>query len=185
MFTLRSLAVRCAAPLRAPRFGGSARASSTETALEIAEVVSAPRQSTLPMVREIERDALGRAYGTGRRKTSSARVWVFPGTGVVTINGKNLIEYFVRGSLVDEVVKPFAATATACSFDVKATVKGGGLSGQAGAIRHGVARALQAYDPAHRPALKAAGLMTRDSREVERKKPGRKKARKAFQWVKR
>ena len=136
-------------------------------------------------VREISRDALGRAYGTGRRKTSSARVWVSPGTGNVTINGKNLLEYFVRRALVDEVAAPFSVTKTACQFDVKATVKGGGLSGQAGAIRHGIARALQNYDPAHRPALKAAGFITRDPRMVERKKPGRKKARKAFQWVKR
>ena len=136
-------------------------------------------------MRVITRDTLGRAYGTGRRKTSSARVWVFPGDGTVTINGKNLIEYFVRKSLVDEIVKPFGVTRTACDFDVKATVKGGGLSGQAGAIRHGIARALQNYDPAHRPALKKAGFITRDPRMVERKKPGRKKARKAFQWVKR
>ena len=149
-------------------------------------VPAAPSSSSSEApVRVITRDALGRAYGTGRRKTSSARVWVFPGDGTVTINGKNLIEYFVRKSLVDEIVKPFGVTRTACDFDVKATVKGGGLSGQAGAIRHGIARALQNYDPAHRPALKKAGFITRDPRMVERKKPGRKKARKAFQWVKR
>ena len=147
---------------------------------------STPEANThVPTVRVIARDDLGRAYGTGRRKTSSARVWVLPGDGTVTINGKNLLDYFARRTHVDEVVAPFAVTRTACAFDVKATVKGGGLSGQAGAVRHGIARALQNYDPAYRPALKSAGFITRDPRMVERKKPGRKKARKAFQWVKR
>ena len=103
----------------------------------------------------------------------------------MVVNGRSLIDYFKRATHADEVVKPFGATRTAGRFDVKATVKGGGLSGQAGAVRHGAARALQNYDPALRTALKRAGLLTRDSRMVERKKPGRKKARKAFQWVKR
>ena len=137
------------------------------------------------VAREAARDDLGRAYATGRRKSSSARVWVFPGDGRVRVNGRNMVEYFKRATHVDEVIKPFLATKTACAFDVRATVAGGGLSGQAGAIRLGGARALQVYDPNHRPALKAAGLLTRDARVVERKKPGRKKARKAFQGVKR
>lgn len=146
---------------------------------------AAPAAAPQPPAREAVRDELGRAYATGRRKSSSARVWVFPGDGRVRVNGRNMVEYFKRATHVDEVIKPFLATKTACAFDVRATVAGGGLSGQAGAIRLGVARALQVYDPNHRPALKAAGLLTRDARVVERKKPGRKKARKAFQWVKR
>jgi len=140
---------------------------------------------TPPLPREKQVDDLGRAYATGRRKTSSARVWLFPGSGRVTVNGKPLIEKFNRLLYYEDIVAPFVVTHTACDFDVWCTVKGGGTSGQAGAIRHGVARALQNFDPAYRPALKAAGYLTRDPRMVEPKKPGRKKARKLKQWVKR
>ena len=98
-------------------------------------------------MREAIHDALGRAYATGRRKCSSARVWVFPGDGRVSVNGVSLVEYFRRASHVDEICQPFLTTSTSCEFDVKCTVKGGGLSGQAGAVRLGVARALQVYDP--------------------------------------
>mmetsp|Transcript_18045 Transcript_18045/g.53646 ORF Transcript_18045/g.53646 Transcript_18045/m.53646 type:complete len:182 (+) Transcript_18045:139-684(+) len=181
MFALRS-SLRTAA--RAWRPSSRAWLSSEAAAVE-PDAPPVAAAAPPPPAYEITRDALGRAYGTGRRKNASARVWVFPGDGTVTVNGKSLVEYFTRATHVDEIVKPFVATRTAATFDVKATVTGGGLSGQAGAVRHGLARALQAYDPAYRPALKAAGYLTRDSRMVERKKPGRKKARKAFQWVKR
>ncbi|KAJ1454355.1 ribosomal protein S9 [Pelagophyceae sp. CCMP2097] len=131
------------------------------------------------------RDALGRAYGTGRRKEATARVWVFPGDGKITVNRQNMHEYFQRGSLCNQVILPFMATLTQCEFDVWCTVKGGGKSGQSGAIRHGVSRALEKYDPEYRAPLKRLGYLTRDPRMVERKKPGRKKARKLKQWVKR
>ncbi|GJP35600.1 hypothetical protein CLOM_g20098 [Closterium sp. NIES-68] len=130
-------------------------------------------------------DALGRAYGTGRRKTSVARVWLRKGSGGVVVNGRPLDLYFPDLSQRAAMLEPFLETGTAGEFDVKATVKGGGISGQAGAMRHGISRALQQFDPTYRPALKSAGLLTRDSRMVERKKPGKAKARKSFQWVKR
>ena len=109
---------------------------------------AAPAAAPQPPAREAARDELGRAYATGRRKSSSARVWVFPGDGRVRVNGRNMVEYFKRATHVDEVIKPFLATKTACAFDVRATVAGGGLSGQAGAIRLGVARALLAHHDA-------------------------------------
>ncbi|CAI5500020.1 unnamed protein product [Closterium sp. Naga37s-1] len=130
-------------------------------------------------------DALGRAYGTGRRKTSVARVWLRKGSGGVVVNGQPLDLYFPDLAQRAAMLEPFVETGTAGVFDVKATVKGGGVSGQAGAMRHGISRALQQFDPTYRPALKSAGLLTRDSRMVERKKPGKAKARKSFQWVKR
>lgn len=130
-------------------------------------------------------DDLGRAYGTGRRKTSSARVWVYPGTGMVTVNSMSLIDRFRRNSHCDDIVAPFGITQTAGQFDVWCTVKGGGCSGQAGAIRLGISRALVNFNPDLRPPLRKAGYLTRDSRRVERKKPGLVKARKAPQWVKR
>jgi small subunit ribosomal protein S9 len=131
-------------------------------------------------------DAQGRSYGTGRRKASVARVWIKPGTGEFVINKTGAAEYLdQRQSWLDHMAEPFECTETDGEFDVWCTSMGGGHTGQAGAIRLGIARALQAYDPKHRPVLKAAGLLMRDSRVVERKKPGQKKARKKFQWVKR
>ena len=130
-------------------------------------------------------DAQGRAYGTGRRKAAVARVWVRPGTGKVWVNGVPLDAAFSAVARRADVLAPFAVTASLGTFDVRATVAGGGATGQAQAVRHGLARALQAWDPALRPPLKAAGLLTRDARVVERKKPGKAKARKSFQWVKR
>ena len=175
-----------AAPLAAPRRRQLSSMSKFVPARSDADAAPpTPQPQLATPVREAVHDALGRAYATGRRKCSSARVWVFPGDGRVSVNGVSLVEYFRRASHVDEICQPFLTTSTSCEFDVKCTVKGGGLSGQAGAGRLGVARALQVYDPAHRALLKRAGLLTRDAREVERKKPGRKKARKAFQWVKR
>ena len=124
-------------------------------------------------------------YGTGRRKKSVARVRIVPGTGVITINGKNIDEYFGLETLKLIVNQPFGATGTNGKFDIIATVAGGGISGQAGAIRHGLARALVKADEAYKPALKAAGLLTRDPRMKERKKYGLKAARRAPQFSKR
>ena len=135
--------------------------------------------------REPRRDEHGRAYATGKRKDAVARVWVKPGAGRVTVNGKTMDEYFARPVLQMILRQPFQITGVSGQFDVQATVKGGGLSGQAGAVRHGISEALQRYEPSHRPVLKAAGFLTRDSRVVERKKYGRRKARRSFQFSKR
>ena len=125
-------------------------------------------------------------YGTGRRKSSVARVHLFPGgTGKITINGRDIDDYFGLETLKLIVRQPFGATNTMDKFDVEATVTGGGVTGQAGAIRHGIARALLLVDETYRPALKAAGLLTRDPRMKERKKYGHKGARRARQFSKR
>jgi small subunit ribosomal protein S9 len=136
-------------------------------------------------VREPQRDALGRAYATGKRKDAVARVWVKPGSGRITVNGKELGAYFARPVLQMVVNQPFQVATVSGQFDVMATVKGGGLSGQAGAVKHGISKALNNYDPELRPALKAAGFLTRDARVVERKKYGKRKARRSFQFSKR
>lgn len=125
------------------------------------------------------------AYGTGRRKSSVARVWVKPGKGVIAINGKNIVEYFPRDVYRSLIEKPFVVTNTHGQFDVICTVKGGGTTGQAGAIVHGIARALNVISEDYRPGLKREGLLTRDSRVVERKKYGKRKARKKPQFSKR
>ena len=139
-----------------------------------------------PVVRsEPEIDSLGRSYATGRRKESTARVWVKRGTGSITVNGKKMIEYFARPVLQMQLNFVFDIAERKDQFDVIATVKGGGLSGQAGAVRHGLSRALSLFEPDLRRPLKAAGMLTRDSRVVERKKYGRAKARKSFQFSKR
>jgi small subunit ribosomal protein S9 len=135
--------------------------------------------------REPVRDSLGRSYATGKRKNAIARVWIKPGTGKVIVNGKEMAVYFARPVLQMILRQPFSVAGVAGQFDVMATVVGGGLSGQAGAVKHGVSKALQLYDPSLRPALKAAGFLTRDSRVVERKKYGKAKARKSFQFSKR
>ncbi len=124
-------------------------------------------------------------YGTGRRKKSVARVYITPGTGVITINGKDIDSYFGLETLKVIVRQPFAAVGAEGKFDVKASVHGGGLSGQAGAIRHGISRALLEEDAENRPALKKEGFLTRDSRMKERKKYGLKAARRAPQFSKR
>ena len=131
------------------------------------------------------RDALGRAYATGKRKDAVARVWVKPGSGKVIVNGKEMAVYFARPVLQMILKQPFTIANVEGQFDVYATVAGGGLSGQAGAVKHGISKALQLYEPALRGALKAAGFLTRDSRVVERKKYGKAKARKSFQFSKR
>ncbi len=126
-----------------------------------------------------------RWQAVGRRKTSVARVYLTPGTGKWDVNGRTLGDYFPRPSLVQHIQQSFTATDTLGAYDVKANVSGGGVSGQAGAMRHGIARALVKADEANRPKLRTAGLLTRDSRMVERKKPGQPGARKRFQFSKR
>ncbi|MEL6210372.1 MAG: 30S ribosomal protein S9 [Pseudomonadota bacterium] len=135
--------------------------------------------------REPQRDHLGRSYATGKRKDAVARVWIKPGSGKVTVNGKAMSEYFARPVLQMVINQPFRVANVAGQFDVMATVKGGGLSGQAGAVKHGISKALSLYDPELRSPLKAAGFLTRDSRVVERKKYGKRKARRSFQFSKR
>ncbi len=135
--------------------------------------------------REPVRDELGRSYATGKRKDAVARVWIKPGSGKVTVNGKDMDAYFARPVLQMILRQPFTVAGVEGEFDVMATVKGGGLSGQAGAVKHGISKALQLYDPSLRAPLKAAGFLTRDSRVVERKKYGKAKARKSFQFSKR
>ncbi|RVV99562.1 30S ribosomal protein S9 [Mesobaculum littorinae] len=135
--------------------------------------------------REPVRDDLGRSYATGKRKDAVARVWIKPGSGKVTVNGKEVTAYFARPVLQMILKQPFQIANVEGQFDVVATVKGGGLSGQAGAVKHGISKALQLYDPSLRSPLKAAGFLTRDSRVVERKKYGRAKARRSFQFSKR
>ena len=146
-----------------------------ETASPVAE--AAPRVAV--------RDAQGRSYATGKRKDAVARVWVKPGSGKIVVNGKDMSEYFARPVLQMILRQPFDVAGVAGQFDVLATVAGGGLSGQAGAVKHGISKALQLHEPSLRAALKAAGFLTRDSRVVERKKYGKAKARRSFQFSKR
>ena len=130
-------------------------------------------------------DAQGRAYATGKRKNAIARVWVKPGSGKIIVNGKEYAQYFARPVLQMLLLQPIVLTNRSGQFDIHATVTGGGLSGQAGAVRHGVSKALTYYEPALRAALKKGGFLTRDSRVVERKKYGKAKARRSFQFSKR
>jgi small subunit ribosomal protein S9 len=146
---------------------------------------AAPAAAPVAAPRVAVRDKLGRSYATGKRKNAIARVWIKPGSGKVTVNGKAMAEYFARPVLQMILRQPFTVANVEGQFDVVATVAGGGLSGQAGAVKHGVSKALQLYEPALRGALKAAGFLTRDSRVVERKKYGKAKARKSFQFSKR
>jgi small subunit ribosomal protein S9 len=146
---------------------------------------AAPAATPAAVVRTPVRDKQGRAYATGKRKNAIARVWIKPGSGKVVVNGKTMAEYFARPVLQMILRQPFTVANVEGQFDVMATVVGGGLSGQAGAVKHGVSKALQLYEPSLRGALKAAGFLTRDSRVVERKKYGKAKARKSFQFSKR
>jgi small subunit ribosomal protein S9 len=130
-------------------------------------------------------DAYGRAYATGRRKNAVARVWIKPGSGKVTVNGRDMATYFARQTLQMILSEPFSVAERSDQYDVVCTVSGGGLSGQAGAVRHGISRALTYFEPELRKSLKAGGFLTRDSRVVERKKYGRRKARRSFQFSKR
>ena len=138
-----------------------------------------------PITAEPKIDEQGRSYGTGRRKSATARVWLKPGSGNITINGKDQDEYFARPVLRMVLEQPLVEADRRTQYDVVATVKGSGLSGQAGAVRHGIARALVNFEPELRRTLKPFGFLTRDPRVVERKKYGRAKARRSFQFSKR
>ena len=161
-------------------------AEETQTLTDLADLgeATAPVEEA-PAVREPVRDAYGRAYATGKRKNAVARVWIKPGTGKVVVNGLDQETYFARPALRMVIGQPFEAANRRDQFDVQCTVSGGGLSGQAGAVRHGISKALSLYEPDLRAVLKAGGFLTRDSRVVERKKYGRRKARRSFQFSKR
>jgi small subunit ribosomal protein S9 len=151
-----------------------------------AELKKAPTAPAMAAaVREKEVDSKGRAYATGRRKNAVARVWVMPGTGKITVNGRDQTIYFARPTQRMMIQQPFDVSQRNDQFDVVATVSGGGLSGQAGAVRHGISQALSKFEPGLRGALKSNGFLTRDSRVVERKKYGRAGARRRFQFSKR
>lgn len=159
-----------------------------ETARSFADL--ARLRPAQPEPAEVERqepklDALGRAYATGRRKSAVARVWLKPGSGQFIVNGREMPRYFARPTLQMIINQAFDALGRRVQYDVLCTVKGGGLSGQAGAVRHGISRALVNFDPTLRPMLKAGGFLTRDDRVVERKKYGKRKARRSFQFSKR
>lgn len=149
---------------------------------DLKDAVTAPADQAKA---EPKRDQFGRSYATGRRKDAVARVWVKPGTGKFIVNDRTLESYFPRPVLRMMINQPFSTINAVDQWDVMCTVTGGGLSGQAGAIRHGLSRALTYFEPGLRPALKAAGFLTRDPRAVERKKYGKAKARRSFQFSKR
>ena len=164
------------------RQGAAAPAAAPASGDEAAQPVNI--QPAAPL-REQELDKQGRAYATGRRKDAVARVWVKPGSGKITINGRDQQVYFARPSLRLIINQVFGVAEREGQYDVVCTVKGGGLSGQAGAVKHGISQALTKYEPILRSPVKAAGFLTRDSRTVERKKYGRAKARRSFQFSKR
>jgi small subunit ribosomal protein S9 len=149
----------------------------------LAELQSAPQAA--PVVREPKKDAQGRSYATGKRKNAVARVWIKPGSGKIIVNDRVVEVYFARPVLRMLINQPFQVADRVAQFDVVATVAGGGLSGQAGAVRHGISKALTYFEPGLRTPLKAGGFLTRDSRVVERKKYGKAKARRSFQFSKR
>ncbi len=149
------------------------------------ETVSKTEVSNDAPKHERKVDDFGRSYATGKRKNAIARVWIKPGTGKIIVNGREIETFFARPVLRMVINQPFGITERENQFDVNCLVVGGGLSGQAGAVKHGISKALTYFEPALRPVLKKAGFLTRDSRVVERKKPGQKKARKKFQFSKR
>jgi len=166
---------------------GDAAGAAAAADLGEGDAPAAPKAppSTPAVLREKQVDAQGRAYATGRRKDAVARVWLKPGTGKIVVNGRDQEVYFARPTLRLVINQVFDVAERAGQYDIVATVKGGGLSGQAGAVRHGIATALSKFEPALRSAVKAAGFLTRDPRVVERKKYGRAKARRSFQFSKR
>ncbi len=164
--------------------GIKAAVKEAAVAAPAAETPVAAAQNEAPK-HERKVDAQGRAYATGRRKDAVARVWIKPGKGKITVNGRDVSVYFARPVLQMVVNQPFAVADRAGQFDVECLVDGGGLSGQAGAVKHGISRALTYFEPDLRKPLKLAKFLTRDPRAVERKKPGRPKARKRFQFSKR
>lgn len=153
--------------------------------LESLQDIKSASNSTEVKVRKANRDKFGRSYATGKRKDAVARVWIKPGKGNITINDKSIDQYFARPVLKMIISQPFEVSNRVNEFDVICTVKGGGLSGQAGAIKHGISKALNEYEPELRAALKKAGFLTRDARTVERKKFGKAKARRSYQFSKR
>jgi small subunit ribosomal protein S9 len=163
---------------------GEAPAGVPASADEYLNAPAAPSAPPTPL-REKIIDSLGRAYATGRRKDAVARVWLKPGTGKITINGRDQEVYFARPTLRLVINQPFGVAERTGQYDVICTVKGGGLSGQAGAVKHGISQALTRFEPVLRAPVKAAGFLTRDSRTVERKKYGKAKARRSFQFSKR
>jgi small subunit ribosomal protein S9 len=181
-------AARPAAQRRtAQTFEGLASLRQAMAAAQPAAAPAAPRgvMPVAPVDVQPKRDELGRSYATGKRKDAVARVWIKPGNGNIEVNGRDSPVYFARPVLRMLINQPFVVTDRLGQFDVWCTVKGGGLSGQAGAVRHGISRALTFYEPDLRPALKHGGFLTRDSRVVERKKYGRHKARRRPQYSKR
>lgn len=156
-----------------------------KTLSDLKEITKEEKEENISVKKEPEKDKLGRSYATGKRKLSIARVWIKRGSGKIEVNGKNFSEYFGRDVLQMIVESPFKITERKSEFDVSSSVHGGGLSGQAGALRHGISQALVRFEPELRPKLKTEGLLTRDSRVVERKKYGRAKARRSFQFSKR
>ena len=164
----------------------AAQASTATTSGDDAAPVnnSGPAPAPMPL-REQILDKQGRAYATGRRKDAGARVWLKPGSGKITVNGRDQETYFARPTLRLVINQVFGVTEREGQYDVICTVKGGGLSGQAGAVKHGISQAITKYEPILRAPVKAAGFLTRDSRTVERKKYGRAKARRSFQFSKR
>lgn len=152
---------------------------------ELGEATGRTVQAVAAPVHVQKLDRQGRAYATGKRKNAIARVWVRPGSGRITVNDKEFQVYFARPVLQMVLQQPIVATNRQGQFDMHVTVKGGGLSGQAGAVRHGISKALTYYEPGLRPTLKKGGFLTRDSRVVERKKYGKAKARRSFQFSKR
>ena len=152
---------------------------------DLKTLVETPEEAAPPPPAEPKLDALGRAYATGKRKNAVARVWIKPGHGRINVNGRESDVYFARPVLRMLINQPFVVADRTNQFDVMCTVKGGGLSGQAGAVRHGISRALVNFEPDLRPILKRGGFLTRDSRVVERKKYGKAKARRSFQFSKR
>ena len=163
----------------------TSRVTDLKDLRDLGTVVRGAQAPAAAPKRERKVDAQGRAYATGKRKDAIARVWLKPGSGKITVNGRDSTVYFARPVLRMMINQPFSVVNRAGQFDIVATVVGGGLSGQAGAVRHGISRALTLFEPDLRPALKQGGFLTRDSRTVERKKYGRAKARRSFQFSKR
>jgi small subunit ribosomal protein S9 len=163
----------------------AATADADTATVEVAEAPAPPPPQIEAVLREQQLDKYGRAYATGRRKDAVARVWLKPGTGKIEVNGRDQSIYFARPTLRLVINQPFDVTDRVGQYDVVCTVKGGGLSGQAGAVKHGIAQALSRYEPALRTSVKREGFLTRDPRVVERKKYGRAKARRSFQFSKR
>ena len=163
----------------------TSRVTDLKDLRDLGTVAKTTQQAAAAPRYERKVDAQGRSYATGKRKDAIARVWIKPGSGKITVNDRDVLVYFARPVLRMMINQPFSVVNRAGQFDVVCTVVGGGLSGQAGAVRHGISRALTLFEPDLRPALKQGGFLTRDSRTVERKKYGRAKARRSFQFSKR